>query len=164
MIIYNDKETTKIPKNIILDIQGKDHKIVLNDFENDSFTACVVGAKKSIKNADIETKIEVGAHDYRVIYIADNAFKNKKKLARVTIPKHYIKSIGKKAFYGAKNLKKVIIKTAMLEDVGSKAFTGTSKKLSVVCMKSKLKSYKKMIKKAGAPKTTKYVGKNAYDL
>lgn len=32
MIIYNDKETTKIPKNIILDIQGKDHKIVLNDF------------------------------------------------------------------------------------------------------------------------------------
>ncbi len=96
--------------------------------------------------------------------IGKNAFAGNKKLKKFVIDNYNFEKIGSKAFYGDSNLKKVVLKTTDLKSVGSNAFTGTSKKLTVETIKYELKKYKKMIKKAGAPKTTKYVGKNAYDL
>jgi hypothetical protein len=73
------------------------------------------------------------------------------------IPKK-VKKIGKKAFYGCKKLKTITIKTTKLKKstIGSKAFKGIYKKAKFKCPKSKLKNYKKWLKKAGAPKKAKY--------
>ena len=63
--------------------------------------------------------------------------------------------IGSKAFYGCKKLLNITIKTTKLttKNVGSKAFTkaGSSnyKKMVVKVPKSKLKAYKKTLKKRG---------------
>ncbi|MCI8991749.1 MAG: leucine-rich repeat domain-containing protein [Eubacterium sp.] len=52
--------------------------------------------------------VKIGGIRYKVISIADNAFKNNKKIAKVTIGKN-VASIGKNAFSGCKKLKAVTI-------------------------------------------------------
>ena len=89
-----------------------------------------------------------------VTTIGNSAFQNCTALKKVTIPKKVTK-IGKKAFYGCKKLTGITIKTTKLttKKVGSKAFSkaGSSnyKKLTVKVPKSKLKSYKTMLRKRG---------------
>ena len=89
-----------------------------------------------------------------VTTIGNSAFQNCTALKKVTIPKNVTK-IGKKAFYGCKKLTSITIKTTKLttKKVGSKAFSkaGSSnyKKLTVKVPKSKLKSYKTMLRKRG---------------
>jgi hypothetical protein len=89
--------------------------------------------------------------------IGDSAFYKCTSLTSIVIPKKVTK-IGKKSFYGCKKLKTITIKTTKLKKktIGSKAFKGVYKKAKFKCPKSKLKYYKKWIKKAGAPKKAKY--------
>ncbi len=88
--------------------------------------------------------------EYKVVSVADNAFKDNKNIKKITIPAS-VKSIGKNAFKGCKNLKTVIIKTTKLtkKSVGANAFKGIHKKAKVKVPKKKLKDYKKILKKAG---------------
>ena len=94
---------------------------------------------------------------YTVTEIEDGAFMNCKKLKKVTIPSN-ITRIGKNAFKGCKKLKTIIIKTSWLKKstIGTDAFKGIYKKPTFKCPKKKLTSYKKWIKKSGAPKKAKY--------
>ena len=87
---------------------------------------------------------------YKVTQIADNAFRNNKKITKITIGKN-VSKIGSYAFSGCKKLKTIIIKTRKLttKTVSRTAFTGTPKKTTVKVPANKMKTYKKLLKKKG---------------
>lgn len=139
--------------------------------------------KKTYTKVKIPNTVKYDGVTYKVTSIANNAFKNNKKLKSVTIPTNIktignsafykctalksvtipknVSKIGSKAFYGCKKLTKMTIKTSKLTEkkVGKKAFTkmGSSnyKKVKVKVPKKKLKSYKKMLQKRGLSKKAK---------
>ena len=109
---------------------------------------------KNAKSVVIPDNVTINGITYKVTVIENNAFKNNKKLVKVTIGKNIIR-IGTKAFFGCKKLKKVTVKSTVLKKIGKKAFYRKGgKKLTFKVPKSKKKNYKKLIKKA---KTNKYV-------
>lgn len=78
--------------------------------------------KASAKEITIPDTITVGDVSYRVVSIADKAFKNNKKLTKVTIGKN-VKIIGNSAFENCKVLKTVTFKkTSKVKTIGKKAF------------------------------------------
>ncbi|MBR6889637.1 MAG: leucine-rich repeat protein, partial [Clostridia bacterium] len=93
----------------------------------------------------------------KVTAIADKAFYKNKKLTAVTIGK-YVKKIGAKAFYGCGKLKTITLRTAKLtgKTVGANAFKGLYAKAVFKCPKAKLKAYRALLAKKGAPKKAKY--------
>ena len=113
---------------------------------------------KKVKSATVPETLTIDGITYNVTSIADNAFKNCKKLKKVTI-KAQIVSIGANAFAGTKKLKKVTIKSTQLTSIGKKAFSkaGSSNyaKLKVKVPASSLKAYKKLLKKAKLSKKAK---------
>ena len=106
---------------------------------------------KKAKKAVIANEVTIGGFKYKVTSISNNAFKKLKKLSKVTIGSN-VKVIGNKAFNSCKKLKAVIIKSANISKFGKASFKGIKKKATFKVPKSKKKSYKKMIKKAGAKK------------
>lgn len=118
-------------------------------------TANVVGSKKTIKKANVLDTISNNGYTFKVTSIGKKAFKGRKKLKSVTIGSN-VKVINKKAFAGCKKLKKVVVKSKILKKVKAKAFKGINKKASFKVSRAKLKKYKKMIKKGGAPKSAKF--------
>ena len=94
--------------------------------------------------------VTVSGKKYKVTEIKADAFRNNKKLKKVTIGKN-IEKIGKNAFSGCKNLKNVNIKTVKLtkKTVGANAFKGINDKAKVKVPKSKLKDYKTILKARG---------------
>ena len=86
----------------------------------------------------------------KVTTISDKAFYKCTALTKITIPSK-VKKIGKQAFYGCKKLKSITIKTTKLtsKNVGSKAFKGIYAKATIKVPKSKVTSYKKILKAKG---------------
>ena len=127
-----------------------DVKDVTGDYPAVEYAGPASGSLSSIAIPDIVT---VDGIAYKVISIAPKAFKNNKKLKKITIGRNIIK-IGKQAFYGCINLKKIKINTSLLtkKSVGAKAFYKTSAKAKVKVPKSKLKAYKKFLNKKGISK------------
>lgn len=117
------------------------------------FVKMLSGSKK--KSLTINNTVKLNGKMYRITSIAKNACKGNKYLSGVTIGKNITK-IGKNAFYGCKKLKKVMFKTTKLKakSVGKNAFKKIYVKASFKVPKSKLATYRKILKKAG-------VGKNA---
>ena len=113
---------------------------------------------KKVTKAVVPDNVKINGKKYKVTAIAPYAFKNNKKLKKITIGKN-IRKIGKYAFYGCKNLKSIKIKTVKLKkkSIGKNAFKKINKKAKFKVPKKKLKLYKKLIKKAKAPKTVKIV-------
>ncbi len=85
--------------------------------------------------------------------IGDKAFYNCGKITSITIPSK-VNKIGKQAFYKCKKLKKITVKTSKLtsKNVGSKAFKGIYSKAVIKVPKSKLKTYKTLLRKKGIGK------------
>ena len=112
---------------------------------------------KSVKTVSIPKSVTYKGVKYKVTKIENGAFMNCKSLKKVTISS-YITTIGKNAFKGCKNLKQVNIKSTKLKkkSFGKSAFKNINSKVTFKCPKSKFKSYKKWLKKAGAPKKAKY--------
>lgn len=113
-------------------------------------------SKKNAKNVVIPSTVKISGKNYKVTSIANNAFKNNKKLKKVTIGAN-VNKIGKAAFKGCKNLKSIVIKTKKLtaKKVGANAFKGINKKATFKVPKKKIKAYKKIVKAKGAAKTVK---------
>ena len=88
---------------------------------------------------------------FRVTAIGNNAFKNQKKLRKVTIGKN-VRVIGKRAFFNCKKLKTITIKSKMLtkKTVGAKAFRGIYARASVKVPKKKRTLYRKILRAKGA--------------
>ena len=128
-------------------------------------------------SAVVPASVKIGGVTYKVTSIGNNAFKNNKKLKKVTIGSNVtsignsafknctalkkvvipakVKQIGKKAFYNCKKLQSLTVKTKKLiaKTVGAKAFTGAGSsnyaKLKVKVPKKKYATYVKMLKKKG---------------
>lgn len=114
-----------------------------------------VNKRKS--KVSIPATVKIEGITYKVTAIAKNAFKNNKKLTKITIGKN-VSTIGKKAFYGCKKLKYITIKTTKLttKKVGSKAFTGIKSNAKIKVPKKKYNAYKKMLLKKGVSKKAKF--------
>lgn len=104
----------------------------------------------NVSNVTVPDEVTINNKKYIVTEIKPNAFKNNKKLKKITIGKH-IKKIGKNAFSGCVNLKNVTIKTTKLtkKTVGKNAFKNINKKAVIKVPKNKFKEYKKILKKVG---------------
>lgn len=111
-------------------------------------------ANQNKKTVNVPDTVVVDGIRYQVTSIANNVFKNNKKLTSVVIGRNVTK-IGKKAFFGCQKLKKVTIKTTKLKTktVGAKAFTKAGSKnyskLTVKVPKKCKKTYPKILKKRG---------------
>ena len=158
--ISSDGAMYMIQKNGSLSYIGPVNKKITSVTVPDSISVCGKSypvtdiSANAFKNCAKLKSVKLGKN---VTTIGDNAFYKCTSLTSIVIPKS-VKTIGKKAFYGCKKLKKVTIKTTKLKKktIGSKAFKGVYKKVSFKCPKSKVKNYKKWIKKAGAPNKAKY--------
>ena len=106
--------------------------------------------KNTVTTLTVPNTVMVGGKKYKVTEIKANAFKNNKKLKKITIGKN-IEKIGKNAFSGCKNLKTVNIKSTKLtrKTVGANAFKGINAKAKVTVPGSKLKAYKTILKARG---------------
>ena len=104
--------------------------------------------------------VKVDGVSYRVTSIADNAFKNNKKITRVVIGSNIVTigknvtKIEKNAFYGCGKLEKITIQSEKLtsKSITKYAFRGISKKIVVKVPASKYKAYKKMFYAKGLNK------------
>ena len=115
-------------------------------------TVTYIGSKKQLKSITIPETVTYQNMKFNVTEISKNAFKNQKKLTKVTIGKNVTK-IGANAFYGDKKLSKVTIKGKKLKKIGKNAFKKIKKSATFKVPKGKAKAYKNMLKKA---KTSSY--------
>ncbi|SNU05003.1 Leucine rich repeat-containing protein [Lachnospiraceae bacterium] len=95
----------------------------------------------------------LGGVKFKVTAIANNTFKGS-KIQKLTVGK-YVTQIGKNAANGCFDLKSIKIKSKVLKKIGSKAFYNINENAKFKVPKNKLSKYKKMIKKAKAPKKAK---------
>ena len=155
-IELTDPEQTTLKKgDCFKDKTGKMIYKVVSDGKKP--TACFVKMVVKAKKVSIPATVKVGGVSYSVVEIANNAFKNDKKLTSVVIGKN-ISKIGKQAFYGCKKLKTITIQSKKLTNkrVGSKAFGKIYSKATFKIPKAKYKSYRSMLKKKGTGKKVKY--------
>ena len=119
-----------------------------------TFTVAYLKPKKGVKGTvKIPDSITVNHVTYKVTEIAANAFKNCKKLKKVTIGIN-VNSIGKRAFYGCSKLQTIKVKTSKLTGsrVGKQAFKGLNKKAVIKVPKKQLKAYKRLFRVKGVGK------------
>lgn len=126
----------------------------------------ITGTRKTVtfvkplndKNTSFNVPASVKLADgrYKVTAIDKNAFKNNRKLKKVTIGNKVTK-IGAGAFSGAKNLKAITIKSKLLKSVGKNALKGIHKKCAIKVPKTKLTAYKRLLKKKGQKASVKII-------
>ena len=150
---------------------------VVSDSPSDPTVKYVKSNNKNAKSVTIPKTITVDGITYTVTEIAAKAFKNNKKLKKITIPETVVK-IGNSAFYGCKSLtsivipenvttigtkvfykcsklKKINIKSNVLKKVGKDTFKGINKKAVIKVPKDFFKTYKKLLKNKGQKKSVK---------
>ena len=139
------KSVTKAKK-----VKGNYYKIISKSKKTVQYEKPV---NKNISSITIPEVVKINGKRYKVTGIAANAFKNCKRLKKVTIGTN-INKIGKKAFYGCSSLKNIKVKTSKLTNsrIGRQAFKGIHKKAVIKVPKRQLKTYKKILK-------TKEIGK-----
>ena len=115
-----------------------------------------------------------------VVAIGANAFRGMKKLSRVTVGDRVtaigsgafcgckalkavtlgagLKRVGRQAFYKCKALKTIVIRSTKLtaKTVGARAFKAIYARPTFTCPKQKLKAYRKLLRKRGAPKRSTF--------
>ena len=105
---------------------------------------------------NVPASVKLADGRYKVTAIDKNAFKNNKKLKKVTIGSK-VTRIGAGAFSGAKNLKAITIKSKLLKSVGKNALKGIHKKCAIKVPKTKLTAYKRLLKKKGQKASVKII-------
>lgn len=140
--------------------KGKVYKVgsykykITNAATNGKGTVMLMGTTKKQANVVIKSTVKIGGKRFKVTAINNKAFRKNKAIRKLTIPASVTK-IGKQAFYGCSKLKTIIIYSTKLKskNVGAKAFKGIYKKAVIKVPKSKLKTYKKLLKSKGVPST-----------
>ena len=142
------KSVTKTKK-----VKGNYYKIISKSKKAVQYEKPV---NKNISSITIPAVVKINGKRYKVTGIAANAFKNCKRLKKVTIGTN-INKIGKKAFYGCSSLKNIKVKTSKLTNsrIGRQAFKGIHKKSVIKVPKRQLKTYKKILKTKGIGKKVK---------
>lgn len=159
-------------------IKGNDGSIyIVTSGKGKTPTVQYTAPKSTAKGTvTIPAKAKVDGVSYRVTSIADNAFKNNKKITKVVIGSNIVTigknafakctnitsivigknvtKIEKNAFYGCRKLKKITIKSEKLtsKSVAKYAFSRIGKKTVIKVPTSKYKAYKKMLYTKGLNK------------
>jgi hypothetical protein len=108
--------------------------------------------------AEIGT-VEINGETYTVTEVQNNAYKNSKKLKKVTLGKS-VQKIGTNAFAGCKNLKNITFASTKVPKIGKNAFKNINKKAKIYVPKRSFKAYKKKIKSCKwYKKSMKIIGK-----
>lgn len=104
-------------------------------------------ANPKAKTVTIPNTIKVDGISYKVVEVGANAFKNNKKVKKVTIGANVVK-IANKAFNKCPSLRNVIIKTTLLtkKTASKKCFNKVHKKMVIKVPKKVKKSYVKIFK------------------
>ena len=104
-------------------------------------------ANPKAKTVTIPNTITVNGISYKVAEVGANAFKNNKKVKKVTIGANVVK-IANKAFNKCPILRNVIIKTTLLtkKTASKKCFNKVHKKMVIKVPKKVKKSYAKIFK------------------
>lgn len=139
----------------ITDVKSKNtYKVTNPAIQNGTveFTASDT-TKRSIT---IPESVIIDGAVYKVTSVSKNAFKNNKKIKKVTIGKN-VKTIGSNTFSGCKNLRTIIVKSKQIKTVGKNAFKGIHSKAEIKVPKKKLKSYRKMFSKKGLKDSVKII-------
>lgn len=104
-------------------------------------------ANPKAKTVTIPSTVKVNGINYKVTEIGANAFKNNKKVKKVTIGANVVK-IANKAFNKCPSLRNVIIKTTLLtkKTASKKCFSKVHKKMVIKVPKKVKKSYVKIFK------------------
>jgi hypothetical protein len=169
----------KLPEKGTTFVTGK-LKYVITKSSKKKGTVAVVGVKsKKLTSVKIGKTIMYKGYKFKITSISVGAFKNCKKLKKVTIGGNVksiganafykcialkkitipakVTKIGKKAFYGCKKLQNITIKTTKLtaKKVGSQAFKGIKSTAKIKVPKKKYKAYKKLLKSKGVSKKGK---------
>lgn len=159
-----DTETTEAPVEegneegtFIKDSQGSTFKITNADSENPEvqYEAPAKNAKGKVK---VPAFVKVNGVTYQVTSVSGKAFKGNSKVTKIIIGKNVTK-IGKKAFSKCKKLKLLVIKSRKLKtkNVAKNAFKGITKKTTVKVPKSKIKAYRKLLRKKGLSSKVKAI-------
>lgn len=128
------------------------YKITQSDINQGTVEYISTASKKD--TIVIPDTIKINGIDYKVTSIGKNAFKNNKKLKKITIGSNITK-INAGAFNGCKNLKIITIKTKNLKSIGKNAFKGIKVNAKIKVPSSKLKKYQKLCKNKGQKSTVK---------
>ncbi len=133
----------------IKDSQGSTFKITNADSENPE-VQYEAPAKKAKGKVKVPAFVKVNGVTYQVTSVSGKAFKGNSKVTKIIIGKNVTK-IGKKAFSKCKKLKLLVIKSRKLKtkNVAKNAFKGITKKTTVKVPKSKIKAYRKLLRKKG---------------
>ena len=104
-------------------------------------------ANPKAKTVTIPNTIKVNGISYKVAEVGANAFKNNKKVKKITIGTNVVK-IANKAFNKCPSLRNVIIKTTLLtkKTASKKCFSKVHKKMVIKVPKKVKKSYVKIFK------------------
>lgn len=121
-------------------------------------TVGVKGAtNKKITSLTIGDKVTIDGRKYPIVRICDGAFKNYKKLVKVTLGTR-ITVIGKNAFYNCKKLKKIVINSEDIETFKSNAFVKIKAKAKIFISECIADEYEPLIKAvANADVKIKYI-------
>ena len=134
-------------------------------------SATVLGTTdKKLKKLRIADTIMINGTLYKVTRIEKNAFRKHKKLKSAVIGNYVtkidseafascksltniqfgtrLKSLGKRVLYQDKKLKKITFKGRQLKKIGSKTFFGVPRKVDIRAVRSKARSYAKLINRS----------------
>ncbi|MCR5282340.1 MAG: InlB B-repeat-containing protein [Lachnospiraceae bacterium] len=130
-------------------------KIVFKKGKFKSGTAEYIGPYNlNTEKINVPAKTKIGGNSFTVTGIAANVTKGCTKVTGLVIGAN-VTRIAKNAFNGCSTLKTIQIKSKKLTKIGKKAFGGIAKKATVKVPGKKKKAYKKLLQKAGLPKTAK---------
>lgn len=135
---------------------------VLKDTADKCKVRVISASKKNptveyVKSTDVKAKtitipstVTINKVTYKVIQVASNAFRAKKKVTKIIIGKN-VKTIGKNAFKNCTALKTVVVKTSKLtkKSIAKTAFKGTKGRVIVKVPAKKWKAYRTYFKNKG---------------
>ena len=172
------KQTAPPKKGSTFTVGNFKYKVVKAATATSQGTVQIIGTtNKNITSINIKKTVKSGAYTYKIVSIGNKAFRNLKKLKKVTIGDNVttigndafsgcpkltkvtigkgVTKIGSKAFYNCKKLKNIVIKSTKIKSVGKNAFKGIHNKAKIKVPKSKVKSYQKLFKGKGQKSTVK---------
>ncbi len=118
-------ETAKyIPKKgaVLNDTKTKAQYTVIKSGKSNGTVEYKKSANSSAAAVSIPATVTINGITYKVTSVAPNAFKNNKRITKVTVGKN-VNTIGASAFYGCSKLKNIIFKSGSeLTAINSKAF------------------------------------------
>lgn len=141
--VVNHQKTQK-PLGTILTDEAHNAKLKVTNsgrLENGEVNGAEVQYTKPLKSASkvtIPATVNIDGVTYKVTSIAANAFKNDKKLTKVTIGGN-VKTIGTNAFSGCKKITGVTIPEKVTK-IGTNAFCGCKKLKTITIKSEKLKT------------------------